>query len=70
MRSTARTSDRQLIDKEMGTGYHGPISLAHTERIIASYNGSGPMAEKYGHDALHTLQTAAAGGTPLYFYEK
>jgi hypothetical protein len=61
---------RQLIDREMGAGYHGPLSLAQTERIIASYNGSGPMAQKYGHDAINAMQTAAAGGTPLYFYER
>ena len=61
---------RQLIDREMGTGYQGPLTLEQTQRIIASYNGSGPLANKYGEDAMNTLQQAAQGGAPLYFYEK
>ncbi|HSI59247.1 MAG TPA: hypothetical protein VLA16_16920 [Ideonella sp.] len=61
---------RQLIDREMGAGYQGPLSLAQTERIIASYNGSGPLAEKYGRDAMNLLQGAADGSRTLYFYEK
>jgi hypothetical protein len=61
---------RQLIDREMGAGYTGPLTLEQTERIIASYNGSGPDAEKYARDAMTTLQSAADGTKPLYFYEK
>lgn len=61
---------RQLIDKEMGTGYRGPISPEHAQNIIASYNGSGPLAQKYGSDAINTLHNAATGRGKLYFYEK
>jgi hypothetical protein len=61
---------RRLIDRKMGTGYTGPLTLEQTNDIIASYNGSGPLAEKYGNDAINTLNGAADGTTPLYFYEK
>lgn len=61
---------RQLIDKEMGANYCGPINPKQAEKIMASYNGSGPLAEEYGKDAITALHNAAEGKGHLYFYEK
>lgn len=61
---------RQLIDNEMGPNYCGPINEKQAERIMASYNGSGPLAQEYGKDAITTLRNAAEGKGHLYFYEK
>ncbi len=65
---------RQLIDRVMGKEtsgdcYKGPLTLEQVEKVVAAYNGSGPMAAKYGKDAVRRLQAAAAGGEPLSFYE-
>ena len=61
---------RQLIDRVMGQPcYNGPLTLEQVKKVAAAYNGSGPLAVKYGEDALRRLQRAAAGQTPLYFYE-
>jgi hypothetical protein len=61
---------RQLIDRVTGTKkYSGPLTMEQVEKVAAAYNGSGPMAEKYGKDAINRLKTAVGGGTPLYFYE-
>lgn len=61
---------RQLIDKEMGANYCGPINPKQAEKIMASYNGSGSRAEEYGKDAITALHNAAEGKGHLYFYEK
>jgi hypothetical protein len=61
---------RQLIDRVTNTQcHHGNLDLAQLEQVIAAYNGSGPLAEKYAKDAIKTLQDAAAGKADLYFYE-
>lgn len=61
---------RQLIDRVTKTPrYKGPLTLEQVKKVAAGYNGSGPLAEKYGADALKRLQKAATGATPLYFYE-
>ena len=60
----------QLVDRITGKKcYQGPLTKEQIERIAAAYNGSGPMAEKYGQDAMLVLQKAESGETPLYFYE-
>src|SRR5262249_40212882 len=61
---------RQLIDRITGkTPYRGALNLRQLERICAAYNGSGPLADKYGKDAIKRLDKAANGEEPLYFYE-
>jgi hypothetical protein len=61
---------RQLIDRIMGTiPYRGALNLGQIEKICAAYNGSGPLAKKYGKDAIKRLDKAANGEEPLYFYE-
>jgi hypothetical protein len=61
---------RQLIDRITGTICHsGAISLDQLERVIAAYNGSGPLAAKYAKGAMKLLGDAAAGSATLYFYE-
>ena len=47
-----------------------PLSREQLQKVIASYTGSGPLAEKYGRDAIKLLSDAAAGKATLYFYEK
>ncbi len=62
---------RQLIDRVTRRKCHsGPITTAQLKLVIAAYNGSGALAEKYASDAMKTLFDAAQGVTPLYFYEK
>jgi hypothetical protein len=61
---------RELIDRVTGVKcYDGPLTLEQVEKIAAGYNGSGPLAAKYGRDAVARLQSAVSGGRPLYFYE-
>ena len=62
---------RQLIDRIMKKPkYYGKLSLDNFESVCAAYNGSGPLAKKYGKDARLHLEQAAAGQKTLYFYEK
>lgn len=62
---------RQLIDRVKGQKkYYGPLTMQDIEKVAAAYNGSGALAEKYGKDAIRTLRNAAAGKSPLYFYER
>ncbi len=62
---------RQLIDRCTGKICHsGPLTLEQLQIIICAYNGSGPLADKYGRDAMQTLQNVAAGKGYLYFYEE
>ena len=62
---------RQLIDRITGRPCHnGPINIAQLEKVIAAYNGSGPLAKKYAKDAIRLLSDASAGKAALYFYEQ
>lgn len=61
---------RQLIDNATDGQYDGRITIDQARQVASGYNGSGPLAEKYGSDAIQTLKDAAAGKTQLYFYEK
>lgn len=62
---------RQLIDRVTGRICHnGSLTLQQLKKVIYSYNGSGPLAEKYASDAMKTLADAARGKAKLYFYEK
>lgn len=61
---------RQLIDRIVGKCTKGEITLNQVEKIFASYNGSGPVAEKYGKDAIDLLKKASDGKANLFFYEK
>ncbi|MGE3109757.1 MAG: hypothetical protein AB7G11_06695 [Phycisphaerales bacterium] len=62
---------RELIDRATGRTCHsGALSREQLERVIKSYNGSGPKAEKYAKDAIALLADANAGKATLYFYEK
>lgn len=61
---------RQLIDYVTKRICHnGAINLTELEKIIAAYNGSGPLAAKYAKDAMKLLSDAASGKASLYFYE-
>ena len=61
---------RQLIDRIAGSKqYHGPLTFEQVEKIAAAYNGSGPLARKYGKDTIDRITKAVAGAEPLYFYE-
>lgn len=62
---------RQLIDYVTNRACHnGSISLSELEKVIAAYNGSGPLANKYAKDAMKLLSDATTGKAKLYFYEK
>ncbi len=62
---------RQLIDRVVGKPcYDGELDLEQLRKVIALYNGSGPLAEKYSKDAMRLLSGAATGKATLYFYEK
>ncbi|WP_443939966.1 hypothetical protein [Pedobacter sp. MW01-1-1] len=61
---------RQLIDRVVGQCAKGMITLDQIEKVFASYNGSGPIAKKYGKDAIDLLKKALNGQETLYFYEK
>ncbi|WP_285418938.1 hypothetical protein [Pseudomonas sp. efr-133-TYG-5] len=62
---------RELIDRVTGTRCHsGTLTADQLKKVIASYNGSGPLAEKYSSDAMTLLEAAKAGTAWLYFYEK
>jgi hypothetical protein len=62
---------RELVDRiKKQERYYGPLSLDDIERIAAAYNGSGPMAQKYGRDAIELLKRAYQGNDILYFYQK
>jgi len=61
---------RELIDRQVGKCSKGEISIEQVEKIFASYNGSGPIAQKYGKDAIDLLTKASNGKATLYFYEK
>jgi hypothetical protein len=60
---------RQLIDRIAGRGAT-QISVDQVEAVFKGYNGSGPIAAKYGTDAINLLKDAAQGKSTLYFYEK
>lgn len=61
---------RQLIDFVTNRICHnGSISISELEKVIAAYNGSGPLAKKYAKDAMKLLSDAASGKATLYFYE-
>lgn len=61
---------RQLIDRiTKQKKYHGPLTMDQVEKICAAYNGSGPLAAKYGKDAVKRMRDAVSGKEPLYFYE-
>ncbi|MEQ9667686.1 DUF4280 domain-containing protein [Coleofasciculus sp. G2-EDA-02] len=62
---------RQLIDRETGSRCHsGALTPEQLRSVIAAYNGTGPLAEKYADDAMELLNNAANGNATLYFYEK
>ncbi len=62
---------RQLIDRVMGQKeFKGKLTISDVEKITAAYNGSGPLAEKYGKDAVKVLTNAATGKGKLYFYQR
>ncbi len=62
---------RELIDRVTGVRCHsGALTTAQLKKVVASYNGSGPLAEKYANDAMKLLDAAKAGSAWLYFYEK
>ena len=62
---------RELVDSEMGEeGFQGDLTVDNIRDIAASYNGTGPMAEKYGNDAANLLQNAANGEDTLYFLQQ
>lgn len=62
---------RELIDRITGSKCHsGILSNEQLKKVIAGYNGSGPLAEKYSSDAMTLLENAKAGNSRLYFYEK
>jgi len=62
---------RELIDRATGVRCHsGALTSEQLQKVIASYNGSGPLAEKYSSDAMKLLEDAKAGAAWLYFYEK
>lgn len=61
---------RQLIDRQIGVCSVGEIDMEQVEKVFASYNGSGPIALKYGSDAISLLKGAYEGSKTLFFYEK
>ena len=62
---------RQLIDRVKGQEqFHGSLSLDEAELVFAAYNGSGPLARKYGKDARELLTSAMQRTKRLYFYQK
>ncbi|MHC8384653.1 hypothetical protein [Pseudomonas sp. LB3P14] len=62
---------RELIDRATGARCHsGSLTPGLLKKVIASYNGSGPLAERYSSDAMRLLENAKAGTAWLYFYEK
>ena len=62
---------RELVDHEMGEeGFQGDLTIDNIRDIAASYNGTGPMAEKYGNDAANLLERAANGEDTLYFLQQ
>lgn len=62
---------RELIDRVTGSKCHsGPLDNEQLKKVIAAYNGSGPLAEKYASDAMQLLENAKTGQATLYFYEK
>ena len=62
---------RQLIDRVMKKQkYYGTLSLDDFEKVCAGYNGSGPLAVKYGKDARKRLERAVSGQEKLYFYQE
>ena len=62
---------RQLIDRVSGAVCHdGALTLEQLRSVIAAYNGSGPLADKYANDAMKTLHDAANGNATLYFYQQ
>jgi hypothetical protein len=61
---------RQLIDRQLGKCASGNINLEQVEKVFASYNGSGPTANKYGKDAITLLKNASEDTAIIYFYEK
>lgn len=61
---------RQLIDEVTGEpGFSGELTPEQTQAVFTAYNGSGPMAEQYGEDAMALLNGANSGKETLYFYE-
>jgi hypothetical protein len=62
---------RELIDKITGRSCHsGVLTEEQLKSVIARYNGTGPLAEKYSADAMKLLDEAKSGESHLYFYEK
>lgn len=62
---------RELIDSVTGDICHsGGITKEQLEKVFSAYNGSGPVAAKYGKDAMARINKAINGIEPLYFYEK
>ncbi|WP_437943690.1 hypothetical protein WMF27_46275 [Sorangium sp. So ce281] len=62
---------RQLIDRVTGRLCHrGALTPQEVEAVAAAYNGSGPLAQKYGQDAMKRFENASTGIEPLYFYER
>ncbi|MFV0306106.1 MAG: hypothetical protein ACK5IC_11575, partial [Moheibacter sp.] len=60
---------RQLIDRQVGKCSNGKITIEQVEKVFVSYNGSGPVADKYGKDAINLLNGAYNGTETLFFYE-
>lgn len=61
---------RELIDRKTNTRCHNStLTPEQLKSVIASYNGSGPLAEKYASDAMSLLEQAKSGAATLYFYE-
>ncbi len=61
---------RELIDRIMKQSkYSGPLTVSEVEKVAAAYNGSGPLAAKYGKDAVDRLTRTVQGKEWLYFYE-
>ncbi|WP_240919447.1 hypothetical protein [Metapseudomonas otitidis] len=61
---------RELIDRKTNTRCHNStLTPEQLKSVIAAYNGSGPLAEKYASDAMNLLEQAKSGSATLYFYE-
>ncbi len=61
---------RMLIDQLYGKCFSGELTLDQVEKVFSRYNGSGPIAEKYGKDAIKLLIGASQGSQIMYFYQR
>ena len=62
---------RELIDRTTGDPCHsGPLTDEQAQAVFAAYNGSGPMAVKYGSDAMSKLDAARQDNGTLYFFQR